>query len=196
MHNEEFKYGSGEMYSNLIDLNDFFKNYSGDDYCIIKMPSYFPNYYEFSDLDILCENKEQMVLSARTFLNKYNVRVNIHYPENGKHSHVDVYPFGKTLDFKFDFIDSFSMYRKNKVSSKFAGFVLKNKILSNGVFVPSAPCEMVVRMLEYIEYKDVRPDKIKHIEYIKSKPEHMSSFKETWQEFITEVENDKSHILM
>ena len=173
------------MYSNFINLNDFFEG-CGPDYCVIKMPSYFPNYYAHSDLDILCKDKEQMTLAAVTFLRRkqYKAAISVHHPESGKHSHVDVYPIGKPLDFKFDFIDSFSMYKKNRVSNKFKDFILENKVIANGVYVPSMPCEMVIRKLEYEEHIESRPDKIKHLKYVESKPEYAREFQRIWETYV------------
>jgi hypothetical protein len=149
------------------------------------MPDHFPNYYSFSDLDILCVDRPKLVDYTVNFLKRYeNITVKVHYPENGKHAHVDVYPLGQRLDLKFDFIDSFCTYKKSTTKEGLRDIVLQNKESKNGVYVPSTPCEMVIRMLEYIEFRDQRPDKIKHLKYVESKTEHLESFKELWNMFV------------
>jgi hypothetical protein len=179
------------MYSNLINLKDFFDNCK-EEYCVIKMPDHFPNYYGFSDLDILCSDRPKLVDYTVNFLKRYkNITVKVHYPENGKHAHVDVYPNGQRLDLKFDFIDSFSTYKKNTIKEGFRDIVLRNKESKNGAYVPNTPCEMVIRMLEYIEYIERRPDKIKHLKYVESKTEHLESFRELWNIFAKEQKEEK-----
>jgi len=183
------------VYSNFINLQSFFDGCK-EEYCILKIPTCFPNYVSYSDLDILCINRDQIIEYTLNFLSGCrDVGVTVSYPESGMHAHVDVYrgPYtpGKSLDFKFDFIDSFSLYKKNIVSECFAKLVLDNRVLVNGVFVPSVPYEMVIRMLEYLEYFDKRPDKIKHLKWVESQflyPSHTKVFREMWDSYIVETE--------
>ena len=42
------------MYSNKLNLDEFFFSVRKQDYVIIKMTPEFPNYYKGSDVDILC----------------------------------------------------------------------------------------------------------------------------------------------
>lgn len=173
------------MYSNFINLEDYFMNCK-EEYCIIRISDCFPNYREGSDIDILCKDQKQMVEYTANYLKQYpDININIHYPENGKHAHVDVCLEKGILNLKFDFIDSFSMYNKNNIKSEFKNEVLNNKIKTGSIFIPSKPHEMVIRMLEYLEYIDARPDKIKHLKYVESNTEYRIEFKSLWKTYIS-----------
>ena len=161
-----------------------------EEYCILKIPEHFPNYREHSDLDILCKDRVRMMDYTTLFLKQYNnIDVKIHYPENGKHLHVDVYRKGKSLNFKFDFIDSFSIYKKSTLNPGFEESVFNGKRIRKNVCVPSIPHEMLIRMLEYIEYKDTRPDKAKHLSYVQENQKYSAEFNRLWNLFVTD--NDK-----
>ena len=147
--------------SNSIDLMDYFKDCS-EDYCIMRMDSKFPNYIPHSDIDILCKDKSKMVEYTLNYLTKTfgdKAIISVHHPEDGLHSHVDVYFSKGKLDLKFDFIETFNMYNKNKISNNFVDEILENKIIKKSVYVPDKPYEMVIRNLEYLEYINQRPDK-------------------------------------
>ena len=176
------------MYSNLINLQEFFTNLHDDEeYCILKMPETFPNYYEYSDLDILCKDRARMLGYAKQFLKQYdNIEIKIHYPKNGEHTHIDIYPKGKSLDFKFDLIDTFSIYKKSVINPGLEDAILNSKVIKKNACVPSIPHEMVVRMLEYIEYKDKRTDKIKHLGYVQSHHKYNAEFNNLWNTFVKE----------
>lgn len=176
------------MYSNIIKLEEFFLNLSEvTQYCVLKMPKHFPNYCQFSDLDILCENIEMAETYTVDFLKYYsNISVKVHYPKNGACTQVDVYPLGKTLDFKFDLIDSFSIYKKNKVLPELKDSILSDLRIEHNVNIPSVRHEMVVRMLEYLEYKNIRTDKVKHLRYVKENLAHINDFWHLWDKFVKE----------
>ncbi len=176
------------MYSNLINLQEFFVNLNdNEDYCILRMPETFPNYYEYSDLDILCKDRTRMLDYINRFLKQYNnIDIKIHYPKNGQHTHIDIYPKGKSLDFKFDLIDSFSIYKKSTINPGLEDSILSNKVIKKNACVPSVPHEMVVRMLEYVEYKDTRPDKIKHLGYVQTHHKYNAEFNNLWNAFVKE----------
>jgi len=176
--------------SNVINLIDYFNNCS-EDYCVLRISKDFPNYHPHSDIDILCKDKNKMVKYTLDYLNKTfgeKAKIAVHHPENGLHSHVDVYFSEGKLDLKFDFIESFDMYNKNKVSNIFVSELLKNKVKKNLVYVPKTQYEMVIRNLEYLEYINQRPDKIKHLNYINNNIDYNSEFKKIWKK---EINNGK-----
>ena len=186
------------MYSNLINLTAYFKNCS-EEYCIIRIPKYFPNYYKNDDLDILCRDKSKLVNYTISFfekLNNNNININIHHPNNGHHSHVDILDAANNkLDFKFDFIDSFSMYKKNHVHANFKNIVLNSKIHNKSVFVPNLTHEMIIRMLEYLEYNDTNPEKKKHLDFINQQNKnHKDEYKKKFNKYITKSFNLKNKL--
>ena len=67
-------------------------------------------------------------------------------------THIDVYKNGESrLDFKFDLVDNLQKtYNKTPVAFNLSKNIIESSVLKNGVYVPSMPYEMVVRMLEYL----------------------------------------------
>ena len=180
------------MYSNLINLQELFINLNNnEDYCVLKMPETFPNYYEYSDLDILCKDRARMLDYITEFLKQYdNIEIKVSYPGDGEHTHIDAHPKGKSLNFRFDLIDSFSIYRKSIINPGLEDSILSSREIKKNAYVPSIPHEMVVRMLEYIEHKDTRPDKIKHLEYVQSHHKYNMEFNNLWNTFIKESDSN------
>ena len=153
-------------YSNMIDLVSCLSSYTGK-YCVLKMSSAFPNYVTYSDLDILCDDIEDMKRHILSFLEGVSgIKVSI--DQRQEFTHIDVYRNGESrLDFKFDLVDNLQKtYNKTPVVFNLSKDIIESSVLKNGVYVPSMPYEMVVRMLEYLEYKDHRPDKIKHLNFV------------------------------
>lgn len=178
------------MYSNLICLSEFFEHCDLD-YCIVKRPEWFPKYKKNSDLDILCSDRYQLKVSILTFLSKYRHITSLSIMNNPskdcRRLHIDVYNSrsGK-LDIKFDIIDSVSVYKKVKVNEGLKYFCLESKIHDGKSFIPNTACEMVFRMLEFQEYFELRPDKIKHLHFIQNHIQHHDEFVKIWQEYIEE----------
>ena len=193
MYTETSRQEEDKMYSNLINLEEFFINLDcNEEYCVIKIPEHFPNYFEFSDLDIFCRNRTCMVNYTNGFLRQYNnIDVRTHHSKDGKHIHVDIYPNGQPLDFRFDYINTLSVYKKNTINAGFEESVLNSREIFKKVYVPSIPHEMVIRMLEYIEYKDKIPGKIKHLEYVKANYKFNTEFNNLWDAFVKESYKQK-----
>jgi hypothetical protein len=157
-------------HANQIDLPVFFAGMP--DHVVIKLPAHFPDYREHEDIDIVCRDAAAVqahILQAGQPYIARGFRFEEHRA-NG-HLHVDVYPPGATrLDFRFDLLADFAGYRKFVVDPSYHAVVLdsKRQVLHNGtpVFVPALPHELVLRCLEYLEWKDEIPAKKKHLDYL------------------------------
>ena len=162
---------NGDVYSNLIDINAVFKGV--DDYVILKMPDHFPNYFDYDDIDILCGNRQaflEHLLRVGKPYEKKGFRIDVRIT-NG-HLHVDFYPpMAQRLNLRFDLVDSLCLYRNIIVDDAYADVVLGSRSAvtrEGGVFqVPSPPHDLAIRFMEYMEWKDLRPEKVKHLEYVK-----------------------------
>lgn len=175
-------------FSKLISLRDVLSG-CWLQYCIVKKPASFPNYVSYSDLDIICENRESMcqfILSKLKHREDIEVRVNRNDAEG--FTHIDVHrPGFHRLDIKFDLVDSLHTgYKKTNVAESLTSKILENRIGLDGFYFPSMVYEMVVRMLEYREYIQTRPDKIKHLNYVKENLENNPDFNEIWDLYIQE----------
>jgi len=183
-------------YSNLIDLQDYFNN-CPHEYCIIKMNKYFPNYYNHSDLDILCTDIKEMVAYTKEFSKKYegqNLQFVINALSSG-HIQVDVYPAGENLDFKFDFVDNLHTYNNFSVDGLFIKKIMESKIIENNVFVPSTVCDLAIRYMEYVEYDKDRPDKVKHYEYVNQHPEYIDEMLGIIKRHTSIMKNSQENLL-
>lgn len=170
MQSDSYGVTSTESFSNLIDLRLFFENLA--DYVIIKLPDHFPNYNDYEDIDILCDDPERFckhILFVGQQYVKLGFEIKVHQENN--HFHVDLYPPGaKRLNFRFDLLASLNVYRKIVVAPQYHHIVLASKQLITHnkvkVMVPSLEHELVIRFMEYLEWKEERPDKIKHLNFI------------------------------
>jgi tetratricopeptide (TPR) repeat protein len=157
-------------YSNLIDLKPFFEGV--DDYAVLKLPEHFPNYRDHSDLDILCRDHRSFLRHIQRCAKSYAERgfkVQVH-AEQG-HCHVDFYAPGATrLNFRFDLMESLVDFAKFSVSPVFEKGVLdyRREVVQNSVrvLVPRLTDDLAVRCLEYLAWRDVRPEKIAHWHYL------------------------------
>lgn len=138
-------------------------------YCIIKIPEFFPHYEKNSDLDIICDDKIKFskILNEK-ITNKYKLKTKSYIAANNN-LQVDVI-INNTLDIKFDITDDLSCFSKIKVNSKLSKLILKNIESKNGISIPSLEHEIAIRLLEHAEYKD-NPKKIKHLNFANKFPE-------------------------
>jgi hypothetical protein len=160
-------------YSNLFDLGSFF--YGMKDYVVIKLPEHFPNYDDYQDIDIVCDDAhalcDHISNVAQSYINK-GFRVEV--KNDDEHFHVDIFaPDTERLNFRFDLIESFAIYKKFVVKPEFHRAVIDSKelILKGGVevYVPAEDYELAIRCMEYLEWNERIPSKKKHLDYIVQK---------------------------
>jgi len=165
-------------FSNKLDLSKFFKEFEDEQYCIIKLDKNFPNYYEYSDIDIFCY--DVLKLADKIFKNGQN------YIDRGfeikatevclnTQVHIDFFIGGK-LDFRFDLYQNIPDYKKILIKPAFYSSVIENRTAVQKqseteffkIYVPCKTDELILRYIEFVEYYDIRADKIKHANYINS----------------------------
>ena len=158
------------MQNSRLDLRPFFEGVDG--YVILKLSETFPHYHDYSDVDVLCLDPQRFVEHVLAVGRRYTdqgFRVDVH--RGNQSIHVDFYaPGASRLNFRFDVFGSL-VYTRFQVCPDYAKAVLQSacQIDRHGVcvYVPDAAFDLSVRFLEYIEHHQTRPDKIKHLEYIK-----------------------------
>jgi hypothetical protein len=163
-------------YSNKLNLPEFFKEFSDESYCIIKTDDNFPNYYACSDIDIFCYDISKLADKIFKIGNKYiedGFEIRVREANSRNQVQIDFYIDNK-LDFKFDLYQQLPNYKRIMIKSAFFSSIIENRIritknFNNEEFefyVPSKIDDLILRYIEYIEYYDIRADKIKHMDYI------------------------------
>jgi len=131
----------------MLKIKQIFEN--APDYVIVRCPEGWPDYVEYSDIDILVKDINAWI----TYLKPYCQRKII---KSGFHIQMDYMKNGK-LSLKFDL---YSRYISDKYMSE--AFTYKEK--DNGFYVVSERLNNVSKCYEYLTY-----DKNKHKEFIKYK---------------------------
>lgn len=159
------------IYSNKLDLQEFFNALSDEIYCVIKPNEDFPNYYEYSDVDIFCFDINiiaNIILTiGKKYINNNNFDIKVSNLSNYQ-THIDFY-YNKNnkLDFRFDLYQAFPEYNRVKVKQNFFSTIIENRNLNNkNIYVPDKIDDLILRYIEFIEYYDIRADKLKHFQYI------------------------------
>jgi hypothetical protein len=166
-------------------LNIFYK-LRKNIYVIIKMNEIFPEYRFGSDIDIFAYNHEEFVTQLSLILKEYvsgmRTLVIHRYEDN---IHLDILLKGK-VELRFDVYSRIPRYHKINIKEELFLSVIENAIPLEysyqgekfDIFVPSRVDNFLLRYIEYVEYYEVRRDKIKHLDYIieNSEPGERISF--------------------
>jgi hypothetical protein len=161
--------------SDSLDLDRFFYATRNEPYAVIKIWNEFPEYYKGGDIDIFCYRAaefakiilgvgnhyvEQGYILKTTTNNEHNLRIDFFYQDR--------------FEFRFEIYQSLPLYKKIQLKPHFIYTVVENAVSIERVFqrnpylfyVPAKIDEFILRYVEYIEWYETRPDKIKHLEYI------------------------------
>jgi hypothetical protein len=168
------------MNKNKLNIKDFFSAIADEKYVIIKLASSFPDYCSGSDVDILCSDIKKIIDKILTVGNRYvedGFRICVTTPSEIS-GYVDFYePNSDKIEFRFDLHGSLPDYNKIHLSPSYFFIILetRKKIAiehndsSFSVFIPSYIDDILLRYIEFIEWYEQRPDKIKHLEYVLNK---------------------------
>jgi hypothetical protein len=166
-----------------LNLKDFFQQISNTPYVIVRgLPDGILDYRQGSDIDIFCYDKDFLGQELLKFSNDY-VRDGFHLEVdnvNYDHTHVDFVRDGK-LELRFDLYGELPKYKKSNVNNCLFFSIIENAQTVEASFrndtvsiqIPSEIDDLLLRYLEYIEYYEQRPDKVKHLDYILQKVENL-----------------------
>tara|TARA_B100000315_G_scaffold65473_1_gene59432 strand:- start:3086 stop:4096 length:1011 start_codon:yes stop_codon:yes gene_type:complete len=177
-------------FSNLIDIVGIMDGL--EDCAIIKSEEFFPNYYDYDDLDIICRDRDSLtdiILGRLEFLKeyKYDIKVN---KKTGR-NHIDVTkPLAKRLNFRFDIMDEFPYHIPHQqisidVNKEYLKVMLDRKE-SKDVMKPEAYIgegklsflnetdDLVIRFLEWAW----QPHKMRHIKAVRDLYKNENEFLE------------------
>ncbi len=162
-------------FSNRLNLDRFFFEVREQIYVVVKLGKDFPDYYKGSDIDVFCYDRDKF---ARQILSVGNCYLDQGFEvevrnKSESHTFIDFY-FDGELDFRFDLYGSLPEYKKIRLKEHYIYSVIENaKVVYRefeGVqyplYVPSTVDELLLRYVEYIEWYELRPDKIRHLDYI------------------------------
>ncbi len=161
-------------FSNKLDLDRFFYQVRDQVYVIVKLVD-FPNYYKGSDIDIFCYDKNDFakrILAIGNGYLKQGFEICVADKEQS-HTYVDFRLDGE-LEFRFDLYQALPRYERIRLKEHYIYSVIENaRVLSRErdgveypIYVPSAVDDLLLRYVEYIEWYELRPDKLKHLDYI------------------------------
>lgn len=158
------------IFSNKLNLLDFFDSLSEEMYCVIKLDEDFPNYHENSDVDIFCFDINKISNIILGIGNKYvknDFEIKVH-SINKSQVHIDFYnKESNALDLRFDLYQEFPNYKRVNIKPGFFSTIIENRVLNNkNVYVPEKIDDLILRYIEFIEWYEIRADKLKHINYI------------------------------
>ncbi len=156
-----------------IDLRPLFEKLENKQYCIIKLPSEFPEYKIGSDLDMFCYDIEDISRVVLGYLQHVITDVlTIKLSNRGKQIYIDIMD-KDNIHFRFDLYGALPNYGNIAIKEAFFSSVIENsqRIEQNQcqVKVPSQIDESILRYIEYQEWYGQRPDKIKHVDYLEDK---------------------------
>lgn len=159
-----------------LDLGLFFSALEEKKYSIIKLID-FPGYSVGSDIDIFCGDIHDIAREIIYIGNQYCKQGFEIKVKNASASHVHI-DFIKDfrLEFRFDLYGALPPYKKLHIKGDYFTKVIEDSVpitcnydqLQYQIYVPPDLDELVLRYIEYIEWYELRPDKIKHLDYITS----------------------------
>ena len=156
-----------------IGLKPLFEKLETKSYSIIKLPTEFPDYKIGSDLDIFCYDVEGISRVVLAYLQEIISKdLSVKIINRRTQIYIDVMDEDK-IHFRFDLYGTLPTYKNILIKEAFFSSVIENSqtIEQNGckVKVPSQIDESILRYIEYQEWYEQRPDKIKHIKYLEEK---------------------------
>lgn len=141
-----------------------------EDYVLIKKSKEFPDYSSGSDVDLLVMDKNTALQKVVDFYESYfSSKGELKVSDNEYHCHIDFLADAK-LDIRIDLIHNFDFFTKFSVKNGFFIKVFKDRqifdIEKGSVYIPAPEDDLTIRYFEYLEYFDLYPNKIKHLDYI------------------------------
>jgi len=160
----------------MLDLTSFFQSIDSANYCIVKISDDFPNYCPGEDVDIFAYAPEEIAQKVLEWGNKYvNCGLEIKISSQPEKNHIGVdFMNGKKIHFRFDIFGELPHYKNLLIKPALFQSVIENSRIQScksnqrilNVKVPSLIDSIILRYIEFIEWYNIRPDKIKHLDYI------------------------------
>ena len=126
----------------------------------------FPAYTPGTDIDLLVADLDASVRAITDLYDASHFAHRVRHVVKDQHAHVDIVTGASTtLQLRFDVYVSLPYKRFHLHPGVYAN-VLAHRTHNGRVWVPCVADDLALRYAEYVEYKDVRPDKAKHLHHV------------------------------
>lgn len=153
-----------------LALDQFFDAIAGVRYAVVKTPP-TPEYLTGSDVDVFCDSIAEAgrkILSVGNGYLKHGFEIEV--ATKLGHAHIDFWfpapPVGKRLTFRFDLYDSLPAYKRVMLKPALFESILAGRVHGPLCYVASPVDDLLIRHIEYLEWYEQRPDKIRHLFHI------------------------------
>lgn len=174
----------------VIDFSRLFYEISDEKYCVIKARN-IEEYKAGDDIDLFCYPIVQFTRKLISVISKMltNERSIVVRELNEYHFHVDILE-NEEIVFRIDLYGAIPEYKRVKIKPGFFEHAIehstKEYITDTQIYYYkcSDMDEFLIRYVEYVEYFYIRPDKMKHLDYILSKFDDDKRLKDDFMKFL------------
>jgi len=163
----------------MLNLVSLFEAIGSEKYCIIKVGAQFPAYETGDDIDIFCYEPNQaagkiLEWGGYYLSNGLDIRVNT----EADYNYISVaFVEGGKMHCRFNLFGQLPKYKKLLIKDALFESVIEHSRFFDcqhneecvKVRIPSEIDDLILRYIEFIEWYNVRPDEIKHLDYIMDK---------------------------
>ncbi|WP_166267072.1 hypothetical protein [Providencia sp. M-27] len=161
-----------------INLKEIFSEISNSSYVLLKAPSSLDDYTYGSDLDIFTNELEDVSAKIISLLTPYveNNDLIIDIKDTIGRRYIDLI-LDEKINIRFDLCSQFPKYKNIEIKDSYFDVVIEGKVVEENLFkdksikvnITNSSDEFIIRYIEYHEWFESRPDKIKHIDIIQKK---------------------------
>lgn len=149
-----------------FNILNIFKRLDNESYCLIKKSEIFPKYIIGSDFDIFCYDAIAVSEKIASYFNEHITdSLSLRITTNENKIVVDVLD-NNSIYLRFDLYRKLPNFEQVSIRDSFFLSVIENHqvivINDQEIFIPSDLDDAILRYIEYYEWFDRRPDKIKH----------------------------------
>ncbi len=163
----------------MLNLIPFFESIDSEYYCVIKLSEGFPAYSPGDDIDIFCYEPDSITRKVLEWANQYIKKgLEIKVISQAEYNHFTIdFMDGREIHLRFDIYGQLPLYKKVLIKPALFENIIEHSRpvykkydnVSFRVNIPDLIDDMLLRYIEFIEWYNIRPDKIKHLDYIMDK---------------------------
>jgi hypothetical protein len=143
-------------------------------YCIVRWDKDKSPFDIEGDIDIFCNDIEiftsKILQVANKYVEKNLIYVNVTTVVEAEQYHMDFFDLSNNMLFRLDIYQKPPQYKKFIMSDKYFYYTLASRVARKieeiSLYFTSPIDEYMVRLLEYFDKIEERPEKIKHLEFI------------------------------